>query len=57
MLSVFQVFIDFAVVIKKLLLNFAMKEIIRNIAIANTNIYFQCPLHLKPQSLSTTILT
>ncbi len=36
----FQVFVDFADSNKKMLLNFAMKNIIRNIAIANTNIYF-----------------
>ena len=53
----FQVFVDFADSNKKMLLNFAMKNIIRNFAIANTNIYFQCPLHIKSQSLSTTILT
>ena len=36
----FQVFVDFADSNKKMLLNFAMKKISCNIAIANTNIYF-----------------
>lgn len=39
MLSVFKCLLILRTV-KKMLLNFAMKNIIRNIAIANTNIYF-----------------
>ena len=56
MFSVFQVFIDFEIA-KKIVAKFCYEIKKRNFAIENNNIYFQCPLHLKPQSLSTTILT